>query len=134
MLVVNTYCPFNNCFPHLSIGTIVENSSHGLNRNVEYYKTLSKASGVHVVAGTGYYIADVQADDTLHSTQEEIYDLMLKEVTEGCVDCPDVKAGFLGEIASVWPLKGRQIILAHKYTKMYSYGMNFSSTDGQIRK
>ncbi|XP_072947445.1 phosphotriesterase-related protein isoform X2 [Epargyreus clarus] len=86
-------------------GTIVENSTHGLNRNIEFYKEVSEYSGVHVVAGTGFYIADLQADDTLHSTQEEMYELMLKEITEGCVDYPDVKAGFLGEIASVWPIK-----------------------------
>lgn len=85
-------------------GTIVENSTEGLKRDIAFYKQVSKQTGVHVVAGTGHYIADMQA--SLSGSVEDIYNHMLRELTEGCIDCVDVKAGFMGEIASVWPLKG----------------------------
>jgi predicted metal-dependent phosphotriesterase family hydrolase len=34
-------------------GTIVENSSHGLQRNITFLKEVSQKTGVHVIAGTG---------------------------------------------------------------------------------
>lgn len=37
----------------------------------------------------------------------EIYDHMLKELTEGMQSDISVKAGFMGEIASVYPIKGQ---------------------------
>ncbi|XP_068618555.1 phosphotriesterase-related protein [Battus philenor] len=86
-------------------GAIVENSTEGLERNIDFLKQVSSTTGVHVVAGTGFYIADVQEYNSIKRTKEELYNHMLKELTEGCVDYPSVKAGFMGEIASVWPLK-----------------------------
>lgn len=34
-------------------GSVVENSSHGLQRNVKFMKEVSQKTGVHVIAGTG---------------------------------------------------------------------------------
>lgn len=34
-------------------GTVVENSSHGLQRNIKFLKEVSQRTGVHVIAGTG---------------------------------------------------------------------------------
>ncbi|XP_038223492.1 phosphotriesterase-related protein [Zerene cesonia] len=86
-------------------GTIVENTTEGIKRDIDFYKEISEKSNVHIIAGTGYYIADVQNNSTMGCTTEDMYNHMLKEFTEGCVDYPTVKAGFLGEIASVWPIK-----------------------------
>lgn len=41
-------------------------------------------------------------------TREEMYNLMRKELEETCVDCSDVKAGFIGEVGSTWPIEGMQ--------------------------
>lgn len=65
---------------------------------------------MHIVSGTGHYIADLQR--SLTGSVEDIYSHMLAELTEGCVDCAGVRAGFMGEIASVWPLKGEQSLCA----------------------
>ncbi|XP_050665871.1 phosphotriesterase-related protein isoform X1 [Leptidea sinapis] len=92
-------------FKELGGGTIVENTTIGLNRDIDFYKSVSEKTGVHVVAGTGHYIADVQNDTILDIRTEDLYNLMLTELTEGCIDNPIVKAGFVGEIASVWPIK-----------------------------
>lgn len=90
-------------------GTIVENSTEGLERDLAFSKEVSKNTGVHIVAGTGFYIADMQAANHLHNTTEELYNHMLQELTVGCVEEPEIKAGFMGEIASVWPLRGKII-------------------------
>ena len=37
-------------------GCIVENSTHGMNRNTKFLKKLSEQSGVHIIAGTGFVI------------------------------------------------------------------------------
>ncbi|KAL0822243.1 hypothetical protein ABMA28_004370 [Loxostege sticticalis] len=90
-------------------GTIVENSTEGLERDLAFSKEVSKNTGVHIVAGTGFYIADMQAADNLHGTTEELFNHMLQELTVGCVEEPDIKAGFMGEIASVWPLRDFEV-------------------------
>lgn len=90
-------------------GSIVENSTEGLGRNLNFCLNVSKQTGVHVIVGTGYYIADTQPADYLHYNKEDMYNHMLKELTEGCIGNGDVKAGFMGEIASVWPLRDFEI-------------------------
>ncbi|XP_026327945.1 phosphotriesterase-related protein isoform X2 [Hyposmocoma kahamanoa] len=86
-------------------GTIVENSTEGLHRDVKFYKYISQETGVHIVAGTGYYIEDVQDRNLLNISGEQMYEHMLKELTKGCAGDVNIKAGFMGEIASVWPLR-----------------------------
>lgn len=36
-------------------GCMVENTSHGIGRNIPFMVDASKATGVHIVAGTGIY-------------------------------------------------------------------------------
>jgi len=56
----------------------------------------------------GYYVASAQSAATLDTSKEEMYNLMHKELEIGCVECPDVKAGFIGEVGSTWPIEGKQ--------------------------
>ncbi|XP_020289158.1 phosphotriesterase-related protein [Pseudomyrmex gracilis] len=86
-------------------GTIVENSSHGLNRNIPLMKQISQSTGVNVIAGTGFYVACMQQASTLNMTKEDMYNLMRQELEEGCVECPEVKAGCIGEVGSSWPIE-----------------------------
>ncbi|XP_021919754.1 phosphotriesterase-related protein isoform X1 [Zootermopsis nevadensis] len=109
-------CLFNDAETHAAVlydmtlykqfggGSVVENSSHGLQRNVKFMKEVSQKTGVHVIAGTGHYISYVQPPSVLKLSQENMYNLMLKELTDGCEDQPDVKCGFIGEVGSGWPL------------------------------
>ncbi|CAH0584518.1 unnamed protein product [Chrysodeixis includens] len=95
-------------------GAIVENTTQGLDRDVKFYEEVSETTGVHVIAGTGHYIEDLQHDNYLHHSTEEMYKDMLDELTVGCADAPNIKAGFMGEIASVWPIRDfeRRVIRA----------------------
>ncbi|KOB77174.1 Phosphotriesterase-like protein, partial [Operophtera brumata] len=101
-------------------GTIVENSTEGLQRDIAFYRQVSKQSGVHVVAGTGHYIADMQASPP--GSTEDIYNHMLRELTEGCIDCVDVKAGFMGEIAN---FERRAISAAGELQERLGCGVSF---------
>ncbi|XP_032689979.1 phosphotriesterase-related protein [Odontomachus brunneus] len=84
--------------------TIVENSSHGLNRNIPLMVKISEQTGVNILAGTGYYVASVQNASTLKMTKEEMYNVMCTELQKGCIDYPKIKAGFIGEVGSSWPI------------------------------
>ncbi|XP_070167606.1 phosphotriesterase-related protein-like isoform X1 [Polyergus mexicanus] len=89
-------------------GTIVENSSHGLRRDILLMRNVSQSMEVNVIAGTGYYVASTQTASTLNITKEEMYNLMYRELEESCVGCPnglEVKAGFIGEVGSTWPIE-----------------------------
>lgn len=83
-------------------GTIVENTTEGLERNVVFYYKLAHSTDVKIVAGTGFYIEDVQAADVMAYSQEDMYKHMSEELTVGY---KNIKAGFIGEVASVWPIR-----------------------------
>lgn len=84
-------------------GAIVENTSIGLNRNLGFMKEVSLNTGVHVVAGTGYYVSAVQTQSTLEMSKENMYDQILSDLTTGE---SGVKCGFIGEVGSSWPIDG----------------------------
>ncbi|XP_048487822.1 phosphotriesterase-related protein [Plutella xylostella] len=86
-------------------GTIAENTTEGLKRDLAFYKEVSKETGVHIVQGTGFYLAQTQGQQVLGSSQEQHYQHMVDELTVGCVEDKTVKAGFIGEVASIWPLQ-----------------------------
>lgn len=100
-------------FKKLGGGTIVENTSHGLNRDLNLSYEVSKQTGVHVVAGTGHYVSALQKPETLNMTVEEMTDLYSKEIITGVeIDGKKVvKCGFIGEVGSAWPLHGKLIQL-----------------------
>ncbi|XP_033175888.1 phosphotriesterase-related protein isoform X1 [Bombus impatiens] len=83
-------------------GTIVENSNYGLQRNIPFMRKVSQVTGINVIAGTGYYVSATQTKEDL--LKEDMYDVMLKEMTIGCEEYPDVKTGFIGEVGSTWPI------------------------------
>ena len=65
-------CQFNDAETHAAVlyemelykkfggGAIVENTNHGLQRNVKFFKEVSQRTGVHVIAGIGRNDADFQ--------------------------------------------------------------------------
>ncbi|GAB0088382.1 Phosphotriesterase-related protein [Sergentomyia squamirostris] len=87
-------------------GSIVENTSHGISRNLGFMYDISVATGVKIVAGTGHYVASMQDTSTLAMTVEQLTDMYSKEIISG-VDVNsnlNIKCGFIGEVGSGWPL------------------------------
>ncbi|XP_034937333.1 phosphotriesterase-related protein [Chelonus insularis] len=85
-------------------GTIVENTSYGIRRDIPFAKKVSQETGVNIIIGTGHYVEAVQNMSVLMMSEEKIYDLVMKELTQGCEEFPEVKAGFIGEVGSSWPI------------------------------
>jgi phosphotriesterase-related protein len=90
---------------------IVENTTHGLKRDLKLSHEISEKTGVHVIAGTGWYVADLQSASALALTTEQMVDQMTKEILFG-VDLSEfgkqlnVKCGVIGEVGSGWPIQG----------------------------
>lgn len=93
-------------FKKMGGGTIVENTSHGLKRNLDLMYDISKSTGVHVVAGTGHYVHALQSPETLNMGIEKLTDMYSKDIITGCeVEGKGmVKCGFIGEVGSSWPI------------------------------
>lgn len=85
-------------------GTIVENTTFGIQRNVKFLHDVSLTSGVNIVAGAGYYLTATQKKHTLGLSVEEMSKSITRDLTIGCEEAPDVKCGIIGEIGCSWPL------------------------------
>jgi len=87
-------------------GCLVENSTKGLQRRTAFLKHVSETSGVHVVAGTGFYVDQYREMLGLKGaeTVEGMTNHIVQELTVGCVDEPTIQAGFIGEIGITAPM------------------------------
>ncbi|XP_031620564.1 phosphotriesterase-related protein [Contarinia nasturtii] len=90
--------------------TIVENTTHGIRRDLTFYREVAKKTGVNVIAGAGHYLEMTQDNSELSISLEQMSDLYRREIVFG-VDVSSnkngsdiIKCGFLGEIASNWPI------------------------------
>ncbi|KAI9585088.1 hypothetical protein GQX74_006983 [Glossina fuscipes] len=94
-------------YRRLGGSSIVENTSHGLKRNLKFMVEVSEKTGVNVIAGTGHYIYELQNSGHMNMSVEQMADLYSKEITTGVeVDgIGMVKCGFIGEVGSVYPIR-----------------------------
>ena len=83
---------------------IVDQSVHGLARDPEGLRRVSRASGAHLVACAGTYTAPYLDAATVALDVDELTERFLREVTVG-LDGTDVRAGLIGEIGCSWPLE-----------------------------
>lgn len=90
--------------------SIVENTTHGINRNLKLMYQVAQATGVNVVAGTGHYLEMTQKPETLNMSLEEMEQLYTNEIQNGIDvqvspwETVNVKCGFIGEVGSVYPI------------------------------
>jgi len=83
--------------------TIVDVSNVGLGRDPLALAHVSRATGLNVIMGSGYYVAPSHPADMDSKTEEDICAEIVREVTEG-VAGTGIRAGIIGEIGCSWPL------------------------------
>ena len=76
--------------------TLVDVTNIGLGRDVLALKRISRLTGLHIVAGCGYY-HDTHPTDMGERTVTSLREQMVRDITVG-VDGTDVRAGIIGEI------------------------------------
>lgn len=70
----------------------------GMGRDVLSGRKISRATGVHVVASTGWYLEASHPRLVKEKTMDELCDIMVKEIRAGIAGS-DIKAGNIGEVA-----------------------------------
>ncbi|XP_004468940.2 N-acetyltaurine hydrolase [Dasypus novemcinctus] len=84
-------------------GAVVENTTRGLSRDVRALRWLAEQSGVHVLAGTGFYVDATHSAETRAMPVEQLTDTLVGEILHGA-DGTSIKCGVIGEIGCSWPL------------------------------
>lgn len=83
----------------LGANALIEASTIDMNRDVAMIQKLSQATGLHMVASTGFYLQAYHPDWLREKTKEEIAAIFLSELTRGIGDT-GIKAGVIGEVAT----------------------------------
>lgn len=84
-------------------GAIVDVTNIGISRNPEALVRVSKATGLHIIMGGGYYLATSFPAGMSEKSEDEIVEEIVREVNIG-VDNKEIRAGIIGEIGASWPL------------------------------
>jgi phosphotriesterase-related protein len=69
----------------------------GMGRDVGKLQQIARATGLHIVASTGWYIAACHPPEIAGKPKQALADIMIRELTEG-IDGSAVRAGNIGEI------------------------------------
>jgi phosphotriesterase-related protein len=76
-------------------GTVVDPTCRGIGRDPEALKRISRATGLHVIMGAGYYLQPSHPPMVKSMSAEDIADEIESDVRDGI---HGVKAGIIGEI------------------------------------
>lgn len=78
---------------------VVDQTSLGLGRQPNLLKRLSKETGLHVIASTGFYREETHPEIVHDADPETLARIMIDEIDEG-IDGVDFKAGLIGEVGT----------------------------------
>lgn len=100
-----------NYFKEAGGDTVVDASLPGIGRDSKALARISKATGLNIVMGTGFYVGETHPEYLDRMSDEEIAQLMVDELETG-VD--GVCAGYIGEIgiSEIFDDKERRVLRA----------------------
>ena len=75
-------------------GTIVENTTTGITRNLPSLKQLAKDTGVNIIAGAGFYVDVTHSDETRKMTVEKVCDLKISHC-QACLVSGTMNTGLI---------------------------------------
>jgi phosphotriesterase-related protein len=87
--------------------SVVEMSNIGLGRDPQALARISRATGLNIIMGSGYYLAASMPVGFEDRTVDDITAEIIDDITVG-VGATGIKAGFIGEIGGSWPLDPRE--------------------------
>lgn len=83
--------------------SIAELSNIGLGRDPAALARISRATGLNVIMGSGYYLAVSHGPEMDTKTEEEITDEIVRDIMVGAGNS-GIRSGIIGEIGCSWPL------------------------------
>jgi len=87
-------------FKNAGGGTIVDVSVFGLTRDPLALKLVSRASGLNVVMGAGFYMKQMHPADMDKLSVEQLTDIIVHDITVGAQGT-DIRSGIIGEVGVV---------------------------------
>ena len=82
--------------------TVIDPTNVSLSRDPLALTRISRATGLNIVMGAGYYVAAAHPADMDTRSEDSIVREIVREVTVGVGDT-GVRAGLIGEIGNTWP-------------------------------
>src|ERR1700682_4656981 len=82
--------------------TVIDPTNVSLSRDPLALTRISRATGLNIVMGAGYYVAAAHPADMDTRSEDSIVRAIVREVTVGVGDTA-VRAGLIGEIGNTWP-------------------------------
>ena len=83
--------------------SLVQSIPRGIGRNPHALAQISRGAGVHVIMGSGHYVAAVHPEGMDERTEDDLAREIIVDIVEGVEDS-GIKAGMIGEIGCTWPL------------------------------
>lgn len=83
--------------------SLVEATAIGLGRDPLGLARISRATGLQIVMGTGYYVPLSHPPDMDRRTEDDIAAEMIQDITVG-VGETGIRSGIIGEVGCVWPM------------------------------
>jgi phosphotriesterase-related protein len=83
--------------------SIVDVTNIGIGRDPQALARISRATGLNVIMGSGYFLAACHPPDMSSKSEEEITEEIVNDVTVGVANTK-IRAGIIGEIGASWPL------------------------------
>lgn len=90
-------------FARLGGRTLVELTPVGACRNVHEIMRLSRVTGLHLVAGTGYYVEKAHPPEVADHDERWLASQMVKDIEDG-IDGTQARAGVIGELGTSNPI------------------------------
>lgn len=109
-----------SAFRRLGGSAVVDLTTTGIGRNVTALRSIARASGVRIVAGTGFYIGPSHPGWVERASIDELAAFMAGEIIEG-VGGTGIKCGVIGEIGvshPIWPGETRVLQAAARAQRM----------------
>ena len=91
-----------NLFKRHGGSCLVDQTPRGLSRDPRGLAQISRATGVHIVMGTGFYSQHHHPANMSELSISRLQELITGDITEGVAG--GIKAGIIGEVGLSWPL------------------------------
>jgi phosphotriesterase-related protein len=86
---------------------IVDMTNIGLGRRPAELPAISRRSGIHIMAGCGFYVHDSHPGWVETASDDELEAVILRDLVDG-IDGTDVRAALIGEIGTSSPVTARE--------------------------
>jgi len=113
--------------------SVVEMSNLGLGRSPAALARISRATGLNIVMGSGYYIDASLPPEVDDMSEEEITEEIVHDIEEG-VGPKRIRAGLIGEIGLSWPMtvnERKSLRAAAKAQKLTGANLNIHPGQGE---